>query len=691
MAENVSILRWLLLPFILFGFWGGAHAGADPTPTDWLPQFNKVRFKGLDVVFDAGVAQIRLREGKWDNASGSPINTMVEKQNKFAPRSAECSVPQEVFSRYKNEYRPAVVMYCDLPEKIWFATGGYCGEGDDHPEYNQGRLYSFLPKSGEVREYPGFLPKCAELVGLERINNKLVVVTVYQEEYSLGSGQVLIYDLDQVKAPPKVLKNPHPTGAVVGMSGYNKQCDCLWFATLEGIERLTIGNGKWEQRYLDYEISPDNQFLPTLSVKKPKIEKMWLGRVLYRYPIEDLRGFASAWNHSPPSAYDNPRIGPLMLPFYMAAVENINEGWNDWYFAELMRTVAAHQDNESKVIVRAFIEKLLKQPMNLSRRKEVISSAKKFGVADAKKLDDEYFDELLKDYFLRQRANSASNNDAVQISFEHPEYLPKLRDYYLTHTITFDVEKYFIDRVWQYNAWPGYDIMATAVEQGRKRYEYRQGLLRKCTEMRPPFSDDKLLPILQARLETDAQAKFMNDLSHNGSDSCINASRYWLNRDDVKIHARVALILDAAANHKDLSSVALDILNNKFLTHFKSINEWKRWWTFDNAKNDCSKELMVCRNRRDPCVSLVFDLTTCNSDCQEKVFEKLYGAGISSTTRTEPTVPISCVGYRKDIDGTQEGGRCIAKLLGYEFRVEGYRNPVHFCNTDGYPYSVWVH
>lgn len=688
MAKNVSLLRWLLLSFILFGFWRGAHAGADPMPTDWLPQFMQVRFDGLDVVFDAGVAQIRLRDGLWDNASGSSINTMVEKQNKFVSRSTECSVPQEVLSRYKNEYRPAEVMYCDLPERIWFATGGYCGEGDDYPEYNQGRLYSFLPKSGEVRAYPGFLPKCAELAGLERINSKLVVATLYQEEYGQSPGQVLIYDLDHVKAPPKVLKNPHSTGAVVGMSRYDKQCDCLWFATLEGIERLTIGKGKWERRYLDYGISPDNKFLPTLSPKKPSAEKMWLGRVLYRYPIEDVRGFVSAWNHSPVSEYDNPRIGPLMLPFYMAAIEHMNAGWSDWYFAELMGVVAAHHGSESKVTVREFIEKLLKQPMNLSRRKEVVSSAKKFGVADAKKLEDGYFDALLNDYFIRPRANGSNNNDIVQISFEHPEFLPKLRDYYLTHTITFDVEHAFLDRVKQYSRWPGYEIMAETVEQGRKRYEYRQGLLRKCTEMQSPFSDDKLLPILQARLETDVQAKFMNDLSYNGSDSCINVSRFWFYGDEPTIRAKVSLVLDAVVKHRELSSVALDVLNNKFSTDFQSIEVWKRWWTFDNAKDDCLKEMTVCRFWQGSCVSMGAPqgTSTCDMACQAQVLGKLNAVGgitVYAHARSAAS-PLDCVGFRKDLGGTEAGAKCLAKLLGYEYHAVG-------CNEDGSPYNVRVH
>lgn len=112
---------------------------------------------------------------------------------------------------------------------------------------------------------------------------------------------------------------------------------------------------------------------------------------------------------------------------------------------------------------------------------------------------------------------------------------------------------------------------------------------------------------------------------------------------------------------------------------------------FKTTDVECLKPFTECRNRNGPCISLNYDTSTCGKDCQTKVLEKLYGAGILPTIRTSATVPLSCVGYRKDIDGTQEGAKCIAKLLGYEFRAEGYGNPVWGCNVDGYPYSAWIH
>lgn len=80
-------------------------------------------------------------------------------------------------------------------------------------------------------------------------------------------------------------------------------------------------------------------------------------------------------------------------------------------------------------------------------------------------------------------------------------------------------------------------------------------------------------------------------------------------------------------------------------------------------------------------VSMIVDPSACNRDCQMKVIEKLYSVGVSAAVRTSPMNRYSCVGYRKDISGTEEGAKCMAKLLGYQYDPSG-------CNTDGSPYSV---
>lgn len=99
---------------------------------------------------------------------------------------------------------------------------------------------------------------------------------------------------------------------------------------------------------------------------------------------------------------------------------------------------------------------------------------------------------------------------------------------------------------------------------------------------------------------------------------------------------------------------------------------------------ECANKLTACRNWDGSCVSMTVDVSTCGRACQAEVLEKLYSVGVSADIHTYPRDHYSCVGYRKDISGTEEGAKCIAKLLGYEYDPSG-------CNTDGHPYNVWVH
>lgn len=720
MTVNASILRFLLLSLLLLAISTGAYAGADPTPTDWLPSFAKITLDGGDVIFDAKFAQIRLRNSHWEGSSSLPIDMLKQKENTFTPRVAACSVPDDVLHRYENGYGHISVVTCELPERIWFASGGYCGEGDDDPLDNQGQLYSFEPASGKVQEYRGLLQKCAEVAGMARIGSKLVLATVYQGEYAVGAGKVLLFDLNDVKVSPKDLTNPHRTGPVVAMSTYDRRCDCLWFATEQGIERLKLSDGKWEQRYLDYAITSANQFVLTLSREKPSDQKMWLGRLLYSYPIEDLYGFVTAWNNSPATEYDSPRTDPLLLSFYFAAIERTKEGWTDWSFSGLMNIIAAYKDYESKVKIRAFLEKMLKEPMNLSRRKAVVYKAEQFSVQNAKNQENSYFDDLLKNYFSGKNPDHSYDTDAVQIAFEHPEYLSKLSDYYLIHPLAFRVEDSFIERVSQYSMWKDYAVIAPAIVNGRKRYNHRLELLNFCARMESK-PDENLLPILQARFETDAQAvlsmeknhlvsrssiggnplpdtlaRFESDTHTKASNfssketSCIDASYYWINFGGAaQLRRRIEFMLGLVEKHKELTPIVLDVLNYKFATRSQSVEGWKTWWSHFAIEGDCSKEMTACSGSPYGCASLrapVNVTSACNKDCQAHIDGRLNAAGVSVSYNevTPVAAPIGCVGFRKDIGGTEAGAKCIARLLGYTYSPWG-------CNEDSFPYTIKIH
>lgn len=282
-----------------------AHAGADPTATDWLPRFYNIQLDQHRIRLNSDNEEFIFNSAELDKAASTPINLLAEKIVRQVQVTSQCSLPSGLLQKYRNENSEPRILICNDSEEAWFATSAYCGEGAiEDPGWNQGYLYSYTFATKEVKQYKEFLPSCAELVDLKKANNMLIGVTLYQSEYSQSAGEVITLNLTNRSAPPKTYSNPKATGAVVALSNYDSNCDCLWFTTEEGIERLTLGSGIWEQRYFDYKITPENQFVFTLSATKPDSEKMWLGKFIYNHPISDLKGFVSAWKQAAKPEYE---------------------------------------------------------------------------------------------------------------------------------------------------------------------------------------------------------------------------------------------------------------------------------------------------------------------------------------------------------------------------------------------------
>jgi hypothetical protein len=206
-----------------------------------------------------------------------------------------------------------------------------------------------------------------------------------------------------------------------------------------------------------------------------------------------------------------------------------------------------------------------------------MSAAKRLGV-DAKNLEGTYFNDLLIEYFSGSKTKYFHEKDVVRYAFEHPEYLPRLRDYYQTNIIAFDIEKSFLDTAKSYQMWQGYADMASTIDAGLKRMKHRSDLFQMCASDDTPRNENKLSAILQARLETDAQAKLTNEAGW-GEHNCINASFYWINYGGPdQVRRRIDLMLATADEHKEYSFLILEALNRKSATSFKNINEWRRWW-----------------------------------------------------------------------------------------------------------------
>jgi hypothetical protein len=171
--------------------------------------------------------------------------------------------------------------------------------------------------------------------------------------------------------------------------------------------------------------------------------------------------------------------------------------------------------------------------------------------------------------------------------------------------------------------------------------------------------------------------------------SCIDASYYWINfGGTAQLRRRIEFMLGLAEKHQELTPVVLDVLNYKFATRSQSIEGWKSWWAHFAGENDCSKEMAACSGSAYGCASLrapVNVAAACDKDCQSHVVGRLYAAGVSVTYDevTPVAPPLGCVGFRKDIGGTEAGAQCIARLLGYTYNPRG-------CNEDGFPYTVKI-
>lgn len=585
-STQVTLAQVFLFLSLTLVSWCGAYADADPSATDWLPTFRKVGFEGHDVVFYSPVTELRLPEGQLDSAISTPLDNLQERTWNTQQQVPPCSIPDSVVSKFSNTFGPAEIVLCELPGKIWFASIGYCGEGEDDPDLNQGILYSYNPDTGAVDQYLNVIPRCAGLSGLVRAGSMYVAATYYQGEYGLGSGGVFLLDLDRSKKIVREIPKPKQMGAVLAISPYESNCDCVWLAAEYGVERLTLGGGTWDQRYFDYLITDNNRLTISLSRLKPSDERMWLGRLLNNTPIEDLRGFVNAWYlSSAQQSAEYPRTGPLLLPYYLAAFERTKSWKEDWHYSSLLSIIISHYRGNNPAKMLELITAELSQINTLSRRGEVYSIAKRSKVYLPQALTNEYFDDLLVDYFSRYEGNSSNKNDVVRIAFENPEFLPKLQGYYLTHPITYRVEETFLERMKQYASWPVYTTSTSQMVSTRlKRLKLQFQMMEMCTKavfFSQDRSDQQLIAILEARLATDTQAKFTIAQKSNpavGSieDSCIHSSERWLAAPDEVRPQRVSQLLDVSERNSKFKPLVLDILNAWYKTGAPTLDEWKR-------------------------------------------------------------------------------------------------------------------
>jgi hypothetical protein len=128
--------------------------------------------------------------------------------------------------------------------------------------------------------------------------------------------------------------------------------------------------------------------------------------------------------------------------------------------------------------------------------------------------------------------------------------------------------------------------MASTIDAGLKRMKHRSDLFQMCAMDETPRNENKLLAILQARLETDAQAKLTNEAGR-GEHNCINASFYWIGYGGAdQVLRRTDLMLATAAARKEYAPLILEALNRRYATSFDNVDKWRLWW---NSNSPTSK------------------------------------------------------------------------------------------------------
>ncbi|NOU00262.1 MAG: hypothetical protein HOO95_01610 [Gallionella sp.] len=579
---------------------GSNALAAESTELDQFSTYQLLSVQGHDMALQN---KVYMPNGNWDSLLNSELDN---KKNKKYLQSSQlsCSIPLQIlkdFSLDKNAVATgsppdAAVLYCDK-DRIWFASRAYCGEGDDSNNVSgQGYLHAFDALTGKVTTYQNFIPRCESISSLERIEDEIWATTYFQGEYGTGGGSgILVLDLSTgvtKNAPQEVITHKFTDPSLSSIK-YQRELGYVWVSTSSGIDRYSVKDHQWEQRYFDTNITTDNKLKLVLSPNQPSKKKLWLAYQLYFYPIDDLNGFANAWGEidlyrdDGVMRYSIPVVHRSLLSYYISALKNMDDEWNDYDFISLLNVIGAHKDGDEEIV--ALLNQLLEKPMNSSRRSAVIQVANKFGLNNSHKLMDKQFESLLTDYFTNSALVGASErlSRMCQFAFNNKEYISNLNDYYLTHAISNEItEKYFLDDcVRAYSSWQGYSSLFPTVLKALNQKDDLQNLASLCSIFNhyanPDYRQPRFVfPIINARFKANKFKSNSKLLS-----ACVPAS-YWIANSSGNID-ELLKVIDA---HPNLTSIAIDVLQKLTGKSLVSIQEWRNWWVISRKTFNPSRK-----------------------------------------------------------------------------------------------------
>lgn len=538
-----------------------ANAGPDPLPTDTFPAMTTVNLDGNDLVFNG---QYRVRDGNWANWPKPLLDNKKPDKRGYRSRQPSCSVPSALLKKYGNNMGPAAVLYCDK-DRVWFASSSYCSEG----EKDQGHLYAYDLASAAVIEHKGVTPRCETIIGAVRVGNRLWMAAVRPGEYGpYGGSGVLVFDLDSNRLLTDEPALSPLTDRVLTGIGYHPKTATIWVATRAGLDRYSLKHRAWEHRYFDIETASDNKLLLILSEKPPTERRLWMAYHLYFYPIDDLRGFARAWDAIDGAKFYPPVKDDALVPYYIAALRNMDSQWNDYAFIYLLQHIASHDGAKDQV--RTILDHLSRQQLNTPRRTATVELRKQYGIAGADSDMDRHF-ELLRDQFF-----SAGHGlrELCDFAFKNTGYLTSLNLYFVDKPFDSRTDPAFLDEcVRARQMWAGMVTLFPSIKKGMSTDDGRS-LYATCiifnhyakeTFRRP----EMIVPILAAR----RRAEQLKGRWGMPDKQCLMAS-YWIANSRDGIDA----LLSELERHPELTPLGEDVLSELTGMQFKDMQEWRGWW-----------------------------------------------------------------------------------------------------------------
>lgn len=538
---------------------GTAFAGADPLPTSQFPTLRSIDAAGNDIVFDK---KYRLVNGEWQTWPNPHLDNKNPNKQSYKPKKFSCSIPSSVLQKYRNEVYRAEVLYCDI-DRIWFSISSYCSEGANA----QGRLFSYQPVNASVTEYKDFIPHCESIESMVRVGNEIWTATVTPGEYGpYGGSGILVFDLKTNKLSDTQPKPTTLTDNVLNAIGYQPSTNTIWVATRAGLDRYLLGNKKWEHRYFDINISPDNKLHLVLSSSKPNVNRLWMAFHLYFYPIDNPTGFAKAWSTLGTDRLYPPVKHIKLLPYYISALLNMDEKWNDYSFVYLLKHIGKHKEGHQQI--QKLLKKLAGKNLSTIRQSAVVELSAEYGMSGANESMDAHFIEMETKFF----STGKGLRELCQFSFKNTKYLKELNDYYIKNTIHDDVNGNFLDNcVRVYSGWQGSEIFLPTILKALSRDD--SWSLTSICSMFNHYSKSQLrvseaiIPILTARLKMEPRIR------RNWDTVCIPAS-YWITNTATGINA----LLSEIHKHPELHTIAIDVLIEITGKQFSTITAWQNWW-----------------------------------------------------------------------------------------------------------------